>query len=455
MSKQNEDVTSERPWVVVFDAGKSFTKLILFSPCGKVQDQRRRATNGDGRSLDCDGIEAWLIGTLAELAARYPIDVIVPIGHGAAAAVVDRGRLLGSVPDYEASVDPLVAKSYTAQRDVFDLNGSPMLPGGLNLGMQLHALEYRRGKTLPPSAMIVPWPQYWTWRLTGVMRSEVTSLGCHSDLWNPAEATFSPLCQRRGWSRLLAPLARAADVAGPLRGDLAALLDLPKVPIVLVGLHDSNAALLAARRLASDDITVISTGTWFVAMGPSGPRYLPANRDCLMNVDVEGRPVPSARWMGGREIIGLLGNQALVGDACTPVAIQEILSLEPMIKPDPSTGGQSQWCHQPHSLELREGAVLIHAGLMVDAMLDVVGVGEAIIVEGRFAASRLPWEVLAALRPHVPVFALPPTADAAFGAFSLAQPDALGPPLSPRIEPLSLPLAEFKARWRALAASPW
>ncbi len=29
------------------------------------------------------------------------------------------------------------------------------------------------------------YPQFWAWRLSGVMASEVTSLGCHSDLWLP------------------------------------------------------------------------------------------------------------------------------------------------------------------------------------------------------------------------------------------------------------------------------
>ena len=28
------------------------------------------------------------------------------------------------------------------------------------------------------------YPQYWAYRLTGVLANEVTSLGCHTDLWN-------------------------------------------------------------------------------------------------------------------------------------------------------------------------------------------------------------------------------------------------------------------------------
>ena len=55
------------------------------------------------------------------------------------------------------------------------------------------------------------------------------------------------------------------------------------------------------------DATVLSTGTWFVAMRSLVPGAgfdegrLPEFRDCLINVDVRGRAVPSARFMGGRE----------------------------------------------------------------------------------------------------------------------------------------------------------
>lgn len=455
MSDQKAAAAPGGRWVAVFDAGKSFAKLTLFSPCGKVVNHRRRVATANGESLDCEGIEDWLITTLVDFASNYPIDVIVSIGHGAAAAIIDRRRLLCPVQDYEATIDPAIARSYQGERDGFAVNGSLLLPAGLNLGMQLHALEHRRGEVLPSTATIVPWPQYWTWRLTGVLRSEVTSLGCHTDLWSPQDAKFSPLCERRGWSRLFAPLAHAADFAGPLREDLTALLNLPEAPTVLVGLHDSNAALLAARSLGGDDIVTISTGTWFVAMGPSGDRHLPTNRDCLMNVDVAMRAVPSARWMGGREIAGLLQDHPISGGVYSGRLIQELLASEPMIRPDPGPGGQSQWCGTPCSPALREAAVMIHAGLMVDAMLDLTGTGQAVLIEGRFAEFSLPWAILAALRPQVPIYALPSEADAAFGAFTLAQPGVSGLQLASPIAPIAGPLETFKTRWRAMAAAPW
>ena len=73
-----------------------------------------------------------------------------------------------------------------------------------------------------------------------------------------------------------------------------------------------NAALLAARgfpEIAQFDSTVVSTGTWFLAMrqGAAQRPELPPHRDCLVNVDATAQAVPAARFMGGREIDLLCG----------------------------------------------------------------------------------------------------------------------------------------------------
>ncbi len=82
--------------------------------------------------------------------------------------------------------------------------GSPALPLGLNLGIQLNHLE-QADRPWPDTLYIVSWPQYWAWRLSGVMASEVTSLGCHSDLWRPLENRYGELAVRRGWAKRFPP----------------------------------------------------------------------------------------------------------------------------------------------------------------------------------------------------------------------------------------------------------
>ncbi len=75
----------------------------------------------------------------------------------------------------------------------------------------------RRSTPISPTERhILPWAQYWSWLLSGVAASEVTSLGCHTDLWNPLTGEASALAERRGWAARLAPLRGAGDILGTL-----------------------------------------------------------------------------------------------------------------------------------------------------------------------------------------------------------------------------------------------
>ena len=99
--------------------------------------------------------------------------------------------------------------------------------------------------------------QYWSWFLSGTASSEATSLGCHSDLWNPRAADYSSLARRRGWSDRFAPLAAAGDVAGTLRPSITAATGLPGTCRVqadqceggecVVGAINAQRAILADR----------------------------------------------------------------------------------------------------------------------------------------------------------------------------------------------------------------
>jgi sugar (pentulose or hexulose) kinase len=111
---------------------------------------------------------------------------------------------------------------------------------------------------------------------------------------------------RRGWAQLLPPLRRAGDCLGTITAEWSARTGLPADVRVYCGLHDSNAALLAARgfrEIAEREATVLSTGTWFVAMRtPSVPVDLTGlheHRD-FSSTSIHGHAVPSARFMGGR-----------------------------------------------------------------------------------------------------------------------------------------------------------
>jgi sugar (pentulose or hexulose) kinase len=195
--------------VAVLDVGKTHAKLSLVGADGAVSALASRANESPvvaGRPvLDAEAIEAWALAQLAALRARVAVAAIVPVGHGAAAALIDGDDLAAPVMDYEAQPPDDLARAYDAERDPFALTGSPRLPLGLNLGLQLFWQE-RLYADLWPRTQALLWPQYWAFRLSGERAAEVSSLGCHTDLWRPDAGGYSDLANRRGWaSRFPAP----------------------------------------------------------------------------------------------------------------------------------------------------------------------------------------------------------------------------------------------------------
>ncbi|MGH7881280.1 MAG: carbohydrate kinase, partial [Candidatus Binataceae bacterium] len=328
-------------------------------------------------ALDALGIEEWMAGVLYEFARMAAVERIIPIAHGSAAAIVRDGALVCAPMDYEGPVSAAERRRYDLGRDSFAMTGSPPLPDGLNLGVQLHRLEQLHPNLLKSGTLILPWPQYWAWVFSGVPASEVTSLGCHSDLWRPIEGTPSALSLARGWANHFAPIRLADEVLGTISPAWAARTGLSPGVHVHCGLHDSNAALIAARanpEIAGNEATVLSTGTWFVAMrtpaagAPIDIAVLPEGRDCYVNVDAFGRPIPSARFMGGREIEMLRGIETRRGDiapdpsdllAAVPAVLRNGASITPTMTPGcgPYPHGRGRWIGKPLDSFERRAAV--------------------------------------------------------------------------------------------------
>jgi sugar (pentulose or hexulose) kinase len=459
-------------WTIVLDVGKTHSKATLWSVAGTCVARRVRSNprinTGGSLTLDTLGIEQWLRGVLSEFARLGSITAIVPIAHGAGVALIAKGRLQTAPLDYEWPGVGADRIAYNLQRDPFLATGSPALPGGLNIGMQLHWLESlrsidtRRGE-------IVPWAQYWAWLLCGVTASEITSLGCHTDLWRPYDRAPSHLAVRRGWAERLARLTPANSVLGTLRPEWAEATGLSPQVQVYCGMHDSNAALLAARshpQLAGHDVTVLSTGTWFVAMRtPTGSdaraALLPEARDCLVNVDVAGTPIPSSRFMGGREIEILAGVDVADSavDACrVSIAVKAVDAGEmiippcvPGVGPFPTANSRGLAPRQNSSDPM--ALAHLYAALIADVSLDLIGSRDTLLIDGRFSAAPVFAQALANLRPATIVLTSGDEDGVAHGALRLANVSQTGSAPLRRVPPLAVDMADYRARWREAAAN--
>ncbi len=441
----------------MLDVGKSNVKLVLVDAATlaetRVLGMPNRVRPGPPYPhYDIEGIWEFVLEGLRELRP----DAIAVAAHGAAAALLAADRTLAApVLDYEHDGPDGMAAAYDALRPPFAETGSPRLPRGLNLGAQLHWQLARDPSLDAALAAVVTYPQYWAGRLTGVWRTEVTSLGAHTDLWTPGAGTFSALVRRLGLAGRMAPLTRADACLGPVLPAIAAAAGLAPGTPVFAGLHDSNASLYPHLLARPAPFTVVSTGTWVIAMAVGGSAALDPARDTLVNVDALGGPVPSARFMGGREFGLIAGPEpARVTDAATAAVLDGPVMLWPSFEPTsgPFPGRAPGWSHDAARLAPAEiaAAASLYLALMTATCLALVGAAGPVIVEGPLAANGLYLDMLE-VASGLATGAARGTTGTAVGAALLTGIAAPEPePPEPRSVARREALRVYAERWRAV-----
>ncbi|WP_323015123.1 FGGY-family carbohydrate kinase [Devosia sp.] len=445
--------------IAVIDIGKTNAKVVLIARADQRQLASRSMANGVRRDgpyphADTEALWAFILEALKAFATEHGVGGISITTHGATAALMAGDALALPVLDYEHDGPQAVAEAYRAARPDFAETLSPALPNGLNLGAQIFWQVRAFPEAFARVTAILTYPQYWAFRLSGILASEVTSLGCHTDLWAPVAQEFSSLVDREGWRKLFPPIRPAASVLGPIRPELAAQLGLAAQTPVTCGIHDSNASLVPHLGRSETPFTIVSSGTWTIAMTVGGKtdRLDPA-RDSLANTDAHGRPVPTARFMGGREFDLLAPQIHEPDDADIARVIADDIRVQPGFVPGvgPFPGAKGSWTQPPEGLTPgeRTAAASLYMALMTEACLGLCGTGRSIIIEGPLARNGLYAAALARLT-GVEVIASGDATGTSLGASLLfggegAQPVS-GSPVTPLAEP---GLDAYAARWRA------
>lgn len=460
----------------VLDIGKTNVKLQLVDDSGRALDSFARKNTPLNSApyphADVAGIWSWLLATLASYGRVGEIEALIVTTHGATAALVNENLLGASadglvlpVLDYEYPAIENCSPAYRALRPPFSETFSPDLPAGLNLGRQIFWLEQEFGAEFARASHILMYPQYWAWRLTGQLAGEVTSLGCHTDLWAPAANRYSSLVERCGWQRLLPPLQSAWQELGLLLPAIALHTGLPSGCKIYVGLHDSNASYLrylANATARADYFTVISSGTWTILMlARGGVASLNSGRDMLANCDVYGDPVPCARFMGGREyelICARLG-----GDMAAPVSaaeVQQAIDQGWMVTPDFSAGngpfgGLEARLNCPLPAPSAGAIATLYCALMIDQRLSDLGASGPIYIEGAFLNNQQLCQLVAQLRSEQPVYLSADATGTVQGALLLTRLANSGDftlELQSCAPARFTGLAEYRTQWQVLIA---
>lgn len=449
--------------VAVIDIGKTNAKVALVDLATLSEIAVHRTPNmvtkgGLYPHFDCEGLWRFIKDSLTELQRGQAIDAISVTTHGATAALLaGDGSLAMPVLDYEHDGPDGLAAEYDAVRPPFAETGTPRLPLGLNLGAQI----FWQAKTFPRQfakvSAIVTYPQYWAYRLCGVLANETTSLGCHTDLWQPAKATWSSLVDQMGWRDRMAVVAKAGDRLGTVLPELAAELGLLPATPIFCGIHDSNASLYPHLLRQAASFSVVSTGTWVVVLSVGGSlKRLDPARDCLINVNALGNPVASARFMGGREFSLLVEPGR---EDCDDADLHAVLHRGVMLLPSVQVGSgpfperRSSWRGETQSPGERFAAVSLYLAMMTATCLELTGAGGPVIVEGPFAGNRVYCAMLAAATGRMVLSGAGSATGTSLGAALLAAPGTVRQPAFRSVEAAANTLlpAYFEA-WQALVS---
>ncbi|MDC9822503.1 FGGY-family carbohydrate kinase [Devosia sp. ZB163] len=401
--------------VGVIDIGKSNAKVAVVDLDTRTEIAVRKRPNmvrhgGKYPHFDVDGLWRFALDSLRELNAEFPLDALSVTTHGASAALIDEeGFLALPVLDYEFAGPDELRVEYDRVRPAFTESFTPRLPGGLNLGAQIFWQSRTFADDFARTRWILPYPQYWSFRLTGVAAAEITSLGCHTDLWDFSTDLYSSLVMKEGWLDRLPAVRPASDVLGLTLPEVTEAIGLRRPLPVYSGIHDSNASLLPHLLERQPPFGLVSTGTWVVVAAPGGDiDHLDPRRDCLANIDVFGRPVPSARFMGGREFEMLTTPREPDEET-----IERVLGRRIMLSPSvvqgsgPFADRQAQWTVPREELDDDEVYVVtsFYLAMMTAECLRLTGAENHTVVEGPFAGNPLYLRMLASAtgRPVEPV----------------------------------------------------
>ena len=289
------------PVIAIFDVGKTNKKLLLFDAQYNVvyehSEQLPETVDEDGDPCeDVTLLTKWLKERFAHVWAndRFDIRALNFSGYGASFVYIDaKGEVTAPLYNYlKPCPDAFWKKFYHNNGKMHELcveTASPPLKS-LNSGFQLYRIKVEKPELYKRIKYALHLPQYLSYAFSGQPLTEITSLGCHTHLWDFRKHDYHAWVVKSGLVKKFPPISKA-PVAGTFEG----------IPVGL-GYHDSSAALVPYLQKHHDPFVLVSTGTWCISMNPFNDTPLTIEDfgdDCLCYLTPEGKQVKSSRLFAG------------------------------------------------------------------------------------------------------------------------------------------------------------
>jgi L-fuculokinase len=292
------------PAIAIYDVGKTNKKLLLFDEQYSLvhEESIQLPETKDEDGFACEDVIAlteWVKNSFTRILEnqRFDIKAVNFSGYGASFVYLDEHKnviapLYNYLKPYPASLQKQFYGQNGGESHFSKVTASPVL-GNLNSGMQLYRLKYEKPALFDEIKYALHLPQYLSFILSSSLQSDITSIGCHTNLWNFQQHQYHDWVKREGIDKKLAPVVKCNSIVGKINGML-----------VGTGLHDSSSALIPYFTSFNEPFILLSTGTWCISLNPFNHSLLSdyeLHEDCLCYLSYEGSPVKASRIFAGNE----------------------------------------------------------------------------------------------------------------------------------------------------------
>ena len=293
--------------IAVFDVGKTNKKFFLIDEEYKIVLERStpfaEITDEDGDA--CDDVQLltkWVTETLTEALALkdFKIKAVNFSAYGASFVYInENGEAIAPLYNYLKTYPDLLKASlynkYGGEEKISCETASPVL-GSLNSGMQVYRIKEEKPELYKQIKYALHLPQYLSFLISKKSFSDITSIGCHTQLWDFQKNYYHEWVVKEGIDKKLAPIF-PADKTNTI------VFENKKLEVG-TGLHDSSAALIPYLTVFAEPFILISTGTWCISLNPFNDTRLTTEelkKDSLCYFGYKGKPVKASRLFAGNE----------------------------------------------------------------------------------------------------------------------------------------------------------
>jgi sugar (pentulose or hexulose) kinase len=295
------------PVTAIFDIGRTNKKFFVFDEDYNIlqKQQTNLEPTEDEDGFPCEELESldfWVESKLKKVLqhTKFSVQRLNFSAYGASLVHLDKAGqavtpLYNYLKDYPEELLKKLYQKYGG-KEQFALETSSPPMGMLNSGLQLYWLKHERGFQFKQIAHSLHFPQYLSHLICGQPSTELTSIGCHTGLWNFEEDAY------HRWTRE----EKIAEFFPEIQSVFKTYDTTYKQSSFKtgVGIHDSSSALAPYLVAFDEPFILASTGTWAINLNPFNDEpltYDELQKDCLCYKSIFGDQVKAARFFLGKE----------------------------------------------------------------------------------------------------------------------------------------------------------